>query len=620
MVLTPQLATLATQPPFGDQWLHEIKYDGYRLLARFEDHHLRLITRNGKDWTHRFPTVVSALDKLPVDEGVLDGEVALFTPDGASSFRRLQAHLGSSSPPLKGGKVIYQVFDLLSLDRHDLTDAPLVQRKRLLRELLYRGDADLPLRYSEHVESDGPGLFKNACEMGLEGIVSKRVDAPYRPGRNRSWLKIKCIRQDEFVVGGYTRPSGRRAGFGALLLGLVGPQGLEYAGRVGAGFSQHQLLDLHARLQVLEQNHSPFAKPVADSAGVRWVRPRIVVDVQFSGRTGNGALRHPVFRGLRPDKSPQEAAMPKRQTTSANAAKIAGVTITHPNRVVYAGQGATKLDLADYYQSIEDWIMPHLSGRPISLLRCPEGADQSCFYQRHPGASMAREIPRIAIDEKDGEQGDYLYVSSISDLIRLVQFGVLELHVWGSRISALERPDHLVFDLDPGPGVAWKQIAATAFAMRERLEQLGLAGFVQITGGKGVHIVVPIRPTLDWQQAKQFAKSLCTAQARDHARLLTTNMSRSKRKGRIFLDYLRNGRGNTSIARYSLRARKGAPVATPLRWDELASVCRADRYDIHSIRRRLAALSADPWSGFNRSRRAVSHAAVQKITSDDKAA
>lgn len=285
--------------------------------------------------------------------------------------------------------------------------------------------------------------------------------------------------------------------------------------------------------------------------------------------------------------------------------EVAGVTITHPDRILYSEQGVTKLDIARYYQDVEDWILPHLADRPLSLLRCPEGPGEACFFQKHPSATFARELPRVAIKEKEGGTADYLYVSTLGDLITLAQFGVLEIHVWGGPVANVDAPDTLVFDLDPGPGVSWNQIVEAAFGVRDRLEALGLTGFPQATGGKGVHVVVPIEPTLTWDQARDFVRAICRAQASDHPESFTTNMAKARREGRIFLDYLRNGRGNTSIARYSLRAREGAPVATPLRWEELAPLARANRYGLGNIRRRLAALKSDPWAGYEQARTRV---------------
>lgn len=615
-----QLASLVEQPPEGDDWLHELKFDGYRLLATVEEGRIVLQTRNGKDWTRRFPGIVAALKQLPCRQAVIDGEVVVPAADGSTSFRRLQEHLSAQAGKNRG-KVVYQVFDLLYLDGYNLEKVPLLARKTTLEELLEMIDNGDVVRYSDHVLGKGPRFFAQVCEMGLEGMISKRIDSPYKGGRQRSWQKAKCTRQDEFVVGGFSRPSGARKGFGSLLLGAYSGDRLVYVGRVGSGFSGRLLTELHRQLQSLSRKTPPFSGDVPDTSGVQWVRPEIVVDVEFTERTGSGALRHPVFRGVREDKSAEEVqvankeqgvenSQPPGKGSSSNRGKsskskeplVAGVPITHPDRILYPDQGITKLDVARYYEDLASHILPHLANRPLSLLRCPEGLEGDCFFQKHPDRNFARDVPRTEIAEKQGETGTYLYVSSATDLVWLVQYGVLEFHPWGCLIDDVERPDTLIFDLDPGPGVSWRAIAHAATTLRDRLDSLGLNSFLQASGGKGLHLVLPIRPDWGWDDAKAFVHGIARAHARDDPGALTTNMSKSKRSGKVFIDYLRNGRGNTSIARYSTRAREGATVATPLRWDELAPGVTANRYNVNNLRRRLSALRADPWEGYEDAR------------------
>jgi len=614
-LLPPQLATPVERAPKGRAWLHEIKFDGYRIVAHIEHSKARLMTRNGLDWTARLRTLARQLETLPVEQAILDGELVALTAGGASSFRELQEALSRKQT----ASLSYQVFDLMYLDGHDLSALPLVERKQALRQLLQAagfgpdGEAGGVLRYSDHMQGQGPEFFEQACTLGLEGIVSKRADAPYRSGRSKLWQKVKCTQQTaEFVVGGYTPPAGARSGFGALLLGTYRDGRLEYAGRLGTGFSNRQLEQLHALLQEQEIAESPFAPSpsMPNTRGVHWVQPALVVAVRYVERTRDGLLRQPSFLGIREDVEPDQvessdanleeaapasAARPMRHTT-AGAVKIAATSLTHPERILYPELGVTKLALARYYESIHEWMLPWLAHRPLVMLRCPEGRE-ACFYQKHLVKSQARTVPRIAIREKD-EVRDYVYVRSLADMLELVQHGVLEFHVWGCRVEDIEHPDLLVFDLDPAPEVAWQEVLRTARELRERLHELGLTAFPRTTGGKGLHLVVPLHPQADWESVKSFARAVSELHARDEPQLLTTNMSLAKRHGRIFIDYLRNTRGATAIASYSVRARPGAPVAVPLRWDELGPAVRSDHYTVETLQRRLGALRADPWEGF----------------------
>jgi len=612
--LPPQLATAVDRAPTGSAWLHEIKFDGYRIVAHIEHGKARLMTRNGLDWTARLRTLARQLEKLPVEQAILDGELVALTAGGATSFRELQEALSrKQTAPLS-----YQVFDLVYLDGHDLSALPLLARKQALAQLLQAAGYEPGgvLRYSDHIRGQGPEFFEQACTLGIEGIVSKRADAPYRSGRSKLWQKVKCTQQTaEFVVGGYTPPAGARSGFGALLLGSYRDGQFEYAGRLGTGFSNRQLEQLHALLQKQEIAESPFAPsaslPRSSNSGPRglhWVQPKLVVAVEYVERTRDGLLRQPSFVGLREDMEPEQvessdanleeaasadATRPMRHAT-AGAVMIADTPLTHPERILYPELGVTKLALARYYESIQEWVLPQLAHRPLVMLRCPEGRE-ACFYQKHLVKSQARAVPRIAIREKDAER-DYVYVRSLADMLELVQHGVLEFHVWGCRVEDIEHPDLLVFDLDPAPEVAWQEVLRTARELRERLHGLGLTAFPRTTGGKGLHLVVPLRPQADWESVKSFARAVAELHARDEPQLLTTNMSLAKRHGRIFIDYLRNTRGATAIASYSVRARPGAPVAVPLRWDELG--VRSDHYTVETLQRRLGALRADPWEGF----------------------
>ncbi len=631
--VAPQLATLVDAPPDGAEWIHELKFDGYRIGARFERGRVRLFSRNAKDWTARFPEIATALGQLPVRNALLDGEVVAISANGASNFRRLQEALSSE----RTEQLVYQAFDLLHLDGYSLAGVAQTERKQALAQLLdaagFAGDGRV--RYTDHIERQGAEFFQRACTLGLEGIVSKRADAPYREGRTRSWLKTKCTQTEELVVGGYTEPAGSRTGFGALLLGAYDADGgLRYMGRVGTGFDTRQLSDLAPKLRAIEVPKSPFESAVP-ARGVHWVRPELVAEVEFTERTRDGMLRHPSFRGLREDKAAAESRTPepprpaaKRRTAvaagaaastrrvarpnaktkgrdTANASDestVAGVKLTHPERVLWPEQGTTKLELARYYETIETWLLPMLIHRPLALLRCPEGRARACFFQKHPGDTMSDAIPRVPIREKSDVR-QYMYVEKISDVIRLVQMGVLELHVWGSTVEDLERPDLIVFDLDPGPGVAWSEVIDAAKLLRDLLAAAKLATFPRLTGGKGLHVVVPLLPSAEWDAVKAFSQAVAQSVARDDPKRFTTNMAKAKRPGRIFIDYLRNGRGATAIASYSSRAREGAPVAMPVRWEELNAAMTPDRYNVVTAQRRLKALRVQPWADFDAARR-----------------
>jgi bifunctional non-homologous end joining protein LigD len=649
--LSPQLATLVDGAPDGDEWLHEIKFDGYRILARVESGVVQLLSRNGLDWTSRFPRIAELLENLASDTALLDGEVVSFESDGSTSFRGVQEALSED----RTERLVYQAFDLVHLGGRDLSRVPLLERKRALAGVLaasgFGGSG--AVRYTDHLIGKGPGFFERACALGLEGIISKRLDGQYRPGRGKGWLKAKCTRHQELLIGGFSEPGGSRSGFGALLLGAYDQQGdLIYTGKVGTGFTDRQLQKIHAQLREVETAKSPFS-PVPPGRGVHWVRPVLVAEVEFTEWTRDGVLRHPTFRGLRDDREPEEIRLPspremqvegvggtgvpggkaraesgsgsvagsradtsratggtkaprtgRKRSRAKEEIELAGVWLSSPEKVLYPEQGVTKLALANYYEDIAEWIMPYLENRPLALVRCPHGLSDDCFFQKHPTESLFKGMERIEIEESDGS-APYLYVRSLADIITLVQAGVLELHVWGSRVDDVEKPDILVFDLDPAPGVPWQELVRVARELRQRLQELGLESFVRTTGGKGLHLVVPLRRGVGWEEAKEFAQGVAVAHAQDDRSRLTTNMSKAKRKGRIFLDYLRNGRGATAIASYSSRAREGAPVAVPVRWDEVNGALRPDRYGVDNLRRRLAALRSDPWEGFDAARRPI---------------
>jgi bifunctional non-homologous end joining protein LigD len=595
--VAPQLATLVKEPPRGTDWLHEMKLDGYRILARVEKGKARLRSRNAKDWTDHFPTVARAVEALAVSTAIFDGEVAMLLPDGTTSFNALQNAHGNAA----AGELTYFVFDVIYLDGWSLIAASLEERKRILQDLLSGSSA--PLRYSEHVVGRGEEFFRQACRLKLEGIVSKKRDAPYNPGRMRAWLKVKCQQEQELVIGGFTDPEGQRSGLGALLVGVYDKNRLRYAGKVGTGFSVKAAQDLRRKLDRLAQSTNPFGAKVPRMARAHWVKPELVANVMFSEWTPDGRLRHPSFKGLREDKAPRDVVREKPVTPppANEAIVIEGMRITHPDRVVYPEQGITKRELATFYVSIADWILPHLVDRPTTLVRCPEGLSGECFYQKHTGLWAPSSLRRVKIQEKR-KVGEYLVVDDLPGLVGLVQIGILEIHTWNSRAEHLEQPDRLVFDLDPADDVPWPAVIAAARVVRARLAAQGLESFVKTTGGKGLHLVVPLMRGPSWDDCVEFSRSLAEELVREAPEAFVAVMSKARRAGRIFIDYLRNQRGSTSVAAYSTRAKADAPVSTPLSWDELQPNIESTRFTVANLPRRLASLKADPWAKYAETR------------------
>ncbi|HEY8148100.1 MAG TPA: DNA ligase D, partial [Vicinamibacteria bacterium] len=645
--IAAQLATLVDEPPKGAEWLHEMKFDGYRILARLQDGRARLLSRNGKDWTAHFPTVVAAVEELPAKAALLDGEVAVVLPTGTTSFQALQNAL--SGPDQGPGQLAYFLFDLIHLEGLSLARAPLEERKTMLRDVLGTARPGSPLRYSDHVAGSGVEFFKQACALGVEGIVSKRRDAPYEPGRSRSWLKVKCLQRQEFVIGGYTDPEGSRVGLGALLLGVHDADGtLEFAGKVGTGFTSRVLDDLRKKLTPRAQPTSPFKQArIPGVTRAHWVRPELVAEVAFTEWTSDGRLRHPSFQGLREDKDPKdvtherprpvedvadppEVADPpakrpararsregeelsaKRGPKTGGEEVVAGVRLTHPDRVLYPPQGITKRDLARLYETIADWILPHVKGRPLTLVRCPEGAEKGCFYMKHSGVWAPEALRRVKIQEKT-KVGEYLVVDDLQGLVSLVQMGILEIHTWNALADDIERPDRVVFDLDPDPSVGWDRVTLAAQALRERLQALSLECFVKTTGGKGLHVVVPLRPASTWDESFSFSRALSEEMEREKPEAYTTSMPKAQRRGRILIDYLRNNRGNTSVAAYSTRARAGAPLSAPITWEELQRGIKPDQFHVGNIRARLESLKADPWKGYGTVRQRITAAVRRRL-------
>ena len=627
----PQLATLVDTMPEGAEWVHELKYDGYRMLCSVRDGRATLFTRNGNDWTAKLRRIAQAGEGLPVAQAWMDGEVVAVEPDGTISFQVLQNAFDVRSE----ANLVYYLFDLLYLDGYDLRSVPLIERKRLLAALMEAMGPSPLIRYSDHMEGKGEVVFAEACRRGMEGLVSKKAAASYLAGRNRNWVKVKCGQRQEFVIGGFTEPSGSRVAFGALLLGLYDHRGrLRFVGRTGTGFSERSLKQLHRRLTALEQTTSPFVNPPtgSEARGVHWVSPELMAEVAFAQWTSDGLLRQASFQGLREDKPPREIvkeqpdekpqqegegrtsrarrrrwagirAGRRKKPSSGNQPSangptvVAGITLSNPDRVLYPEQGLTKIGLARYYEQAADWIMPHLEHRPLTLVRCPEGRAAECFYQKHAKETVPEVVGRVEIPE-NRKTAVYVTADSPAAVIGLVQMGVLELHTWGARRDLLDRPDRIIMDLDPDPAVPWKSVVEAAPLVRSVLHELELECFLKTTGGKGLHVAVPLQRVHTWDEVKSFAKALAEHLVRLIPDRFVANMSKQKRKGKIYLDFLRNAKGATAIAAYSTRAKPGAPVSVPLAWDELSLDLRSDHFTVANVPDRLKRLRRDPWQDY----------------------
>jgi bifunctional non-homologous end joining protein LigD len=598
--VTPQLATLVGEAPSGGPWWHEMKLDGFRILARLDKGEATLFTRSGQDWTSRFPAIARAVEALPAKNAWLDGEATIVLPDGRTSFQALQ---NQTETRPDGQSLAYFVFDLLYLDGRDLRALPLEARKKALATLTGAPKTG-PLRYSDHFEGDGAAFFAKACEAGLEGIVSKRRDGVHVDGRNGDWLKTKCVKRQELVIGGFTDAQGARKGVGALLVGFYEGDQLRYAGKVGTGFSNKSAAELMKRLRALARPTTPFSPPPSPlSKSFHWVSPTLLAEVSFTEMTSGGKLRHPSFQGLREDK-PARTVTRERPAPAPVAAPPSKIVLSHPERVLYPDVGVTKRDLADYYEAVSGRMLPELRGRPLTLVRCPGGVAK-CFYMKHAPAGLATTLRRISIRERT-TAGEYLMVDSSAGLIELAQMSVLELHTWNSTETSLEAPDRMVFDLDPGPRVPWPAVVEAARAVRERLTSLGLGAFLKSTGGKGLHVVVPLVPGPGWDQNLAFSQTVAESLVRDRPTQYTTAMPKAGREKKILIDYLRNRRGSTSVASFSTRARPGAPVSTPLSWDELDDFWPERPFTVKSLPGRLKRLKNDPWGAYDGARRPLS--------------
>ena len=575
----PQLATLVDEAPEGDDWVHETKFDGYRALAALGKGGVTLWTRNGKDWTEKFAALDGAFDPLPCDSCLLDGEVMAAKIRG-SAFSSLQRALG------EGGGLVFFAFDLLSLDGDDMTGEAQDDRRAAL-ERLFRGvPKDGPLRITDQVVGHGAEVFDAACREGAEGIVSKKRDAGYRGTRTRSWRKVKCSKRQEFVVGGYA-PSDKKRPFASLLVGEYGPDGLRYRGRVGTGYSQGDMDALSSGFR--GRKTSPFAEVPADVArDAKWVTPDTVIEVEFTELTSDGHFRHGSYQGTREDKAAEKVSFETPETPdNADGNTVAGIEISSPDREVFPDSGCTKLDIARHYERMGERLVEIAGLRPLSLVRAPNGIDGQTFFQKHAGKGFPDALSEIQIPESDGESGTYMYATRTESFVGAAQMGTVEFHVWGARTDRLDRPDRIVFDLDPDEGLGWSDTKSAAFDLRDRLEDLGLESGAMVTGGKGIHVWIPLHRSHDWDLAKTFSKTLAHAMSEAEPDRFVATMSKKKRAGRIFIDWLRNERGATAVSPYSLRARKGAPVALPVAWSELKGLDGANTFSMGAVRERL---------------------------------
>lgn len=599
--LEPQLAELAARPPRGKNWVHEFKWDGYRTMCRVEDGQVKFYSRNGHDWTDRYDVFNEDMLKLQIQSAWLDGEVVWMLPTGQQSFSLLQTSFKSKN---KEG-LIYLLFDLLILDGRDLRQKPLIQRKEILKGLL-KDIGTARIKYSDHWETDGQDFFKAACKLKMEGIVSKVGTASYQAGRNPSWQKIKCHSTQEFVIGGYTLEKNTSGALGALLLGAYTSDGkFKYVGKVGTGFTASAAGVLLKKLKRIKTKESPFDLGPPEK-GATWVKPKFIGQVQFAEITPQGVIRHASFQGLRDDKKASEVLLeqPKNTTTTdPKDSRRSRTKITHPNRVIYEELGYTKKDLFDYYNAVSEWIFPHLKGRPLALLRCPSGGE--CFFQKHLGSKIAG-VKEISISSEEKEKSEnVITLLSARGVLELCQLGVIEIHPWTSTIKMPDRPNLIVMDLDPGPEVGFSDLKDAAFELQELLAQLSLESFVKLTGGKGLHVHIPIRPQYGFEVIKPFARALAKKLVKDQPRKFTAQISKSKRRGKIFVDYLRNGFGATAICAYSARARPAASVAMPLTWKQLEKAESSDQFDIFEALKWIRKRKTDPWAEYDFKQRLI---------------
>lgn len=605
-----ELAKLAERVPEGKEWLFEVKFDGYRILAFTEGGKTRLLTRGGKDFSDKFRAVADAVSGWAKGRAaVLDGEMVVPDESGRTDFQALQSYVKRPT----GKSLVYMVFDLLALEGEDFRERPLIERKTKLAEIL-EGAPDC-LKLSRHVEGKGKESLKAAEKAGFEGIVAKRASSPYRGERNGDWVKLKCYLRQEFVLGGCTR-TGKKEGVSALLLGVYEGKSFRYAGRAGTGLTLKEGAGLYEKLKGYWIPEPAFENPPRARSGEEtlWLKPVLVCEVQFAEWTGEGVLRQASFKGLREDKDPREVVRERPESEESfetrrpaikkksakkrggDSPEVCGISISSPDKIVFKRPEVTKLEVVRYYERAAPRMLAYAEGRVLSVVRCHKGVGESCFFKKHPaGESAGTEIVPVANSE--GEVSDYFCLKDERGLISEAQLGSIEFHIWGSRAKTLEKPDMMVFDLDPDEGMPLEQVRQGVRDLKSVLDELGLKSFLKTTGGKGYHVVLPFRPSAEWEAFHDFARRIAEVMAEKWPERYTANMRKSKRSGRIFIDWVRNGRGATSVAPYSLRARPGAKVSVPLSWSELDRVA-PDGIDLFGALERLK--KSDPWKDYFR--------------------
>ncbi|HEY0960471.1 MAG TPA: DNA ligase D [Novosphingobium sp.] len=590
---TPQFATLVDAVPSGNDWFHEIKFDGYRALIATGGGEVRIYTRKGLDWTDKFAPLVKSIAALDLPPALIDGEITAPGKDGNPSFSALQAELKRGHGEQSANtRLDFHAFDLLWLDGQDLAALPNIERKERLEALLTK--ARPPVRIAAHVIGAGEKLYRTMCEAGMEGIISKRVDAPYRGTRTKSWVKVKCTQRQEFVLIGWTKSSTKARPFASLLLAQHEGRKLIYKGKIGTGFDENALFELAKVMRPLARKNAPAEVPRVEARGANWIEPKLIAEVAFAEMTADDRVRHGSFLGLRHDKEAKTVTPEKPIPVPEPEQQVA---ISNRDRVIF-DSGQTKGDLADYYAAVAPLMLTHMANRPVSLVRCPQGRGKKCFFQKHDSGAFGKDVHHVPIREKDGGIENYLYVEDGAGILSCVQMGTIEFHGWGSRVDDVEAPDRMIFDLDPDEGLNFGDVKRAAADLRDRLSDLGLTSFAMLSGGKGIHVVVPLMPRHDWDAHKDFARRFAEALSMAEPERFIATMSKAKRKGKIFIDWLRNQRGSTAVMPYSVRARPGAPVAAPIAWDELADIKSAKRWsvdDAAELARRAASKSLKGW-------------------------
>jgi bifunctional non-homologous end joining protein LigD len=618
--ISPQLATLVDSSPQSDDWRYEIKFDGYRMMCKVDGQVVRLFTRNGHDWTSKLPNQAAAVASLGLSSAWLDGEIVIPDENGVPNFQMLQNAFDVG----KSQGIVYYLFDLPYLNGSDLREVPVEARRELLKQLLI-DSSDPILRFSEDFTEDVEALMNSACQMKMEGLIGKRLGSAYVSRRSDSWIKLKCKHRQEFVIVGYTDPKGARNGFGALVLALTdeGSGELRYAGKVGTGFTESTLVTILQKLTPLEQTKAPVANPPKglDGKGIHWLKPRLLAEVTFAEITSDGVVRHGVFQGLRADKPAKEitqeqpAQVPKNSTPSkaepAPKPATGKVRITHPERVIDVSSGLTKRDLAEFYAEVSPWILPHLKDRPIALVRAPEGIAGELFFQKNSERLAIPNITRVAKAEA-GKAG--MVINDVEALVGAVQMSTIELHSWNGTTDAIDQPDRFVLDLDPDPALPWKAMVEATQLTLVVLDELGLQSFLKTSGGKGIHILVPLTPDASWEEVKSFSQAVVRYIAKLIPDRFSAVLGPKNRIGKIVIDYLRNAKGATTANVYSARAREGLPVSVPIYREELGELNTAAKWNIKTLPARLDELgNDDPWASMAGTEQLIAPEMKQRI-------